>query len=83
MPDDPHIKYQLVDGGRKLAFLIPDDKFYEGLGLYTTVLIIDPVRKNAKPNYVWYCQGPPNAELVVWDFRGTRHVRHLQCDISP
>ncbi|MCY4061981.1 MAG: hypothetical protein OXG53_06415 [Chloroflexi bacterium] len=68
VPDDPRIKYQLVDAGRKLAFLIPDVEFYEGLGLYTTVLIIDPARKNAKGNYVWYCQGPPNAELVVWDF---------------
>lgn len=68
VPDDPRIKYQLVDAGRKLAFLIPDDEFYEGLGLYTTVLIIDPARKNAKGNYVWYCQGPPNTDLVVWDF---------------
>ena len=68
VPDDPRIKYQLVDSGRKLAFLIPDDEFYEGLGLYTSILIIDPAGKTAKRSYVWYCQGPPNAEIVVWDF---------------
>lgn len=68
VPDDPRIKYQLVDAGRKLAFLIPSDDLFDGLGLYNDVLIIDPAAKTAELSYVWYCQGPPYAELVVWDF---------------
>ena len=68
VPDDPRIKYQLVDAGRKLAFLIPSDDLFDGLGLYNDVLIIDPAAKTAERSYVWYCQGPPYAELVVWDF---------------
>ncbi len=68
VPDDPRIKYQLVDGGKKLAFLLPDDYEFDALSLYTTALIVNPVAKTASAEYVWYCQGPPNAELVVWDF---------------
>jgi len=68
VPDDPRIKYQLVDGGRKLAFLIPDDELFDKWSLYTSVLIIDPAAGTRKEEYVWYCQGPPDAELVVWDF---------------
>ena len=66
--DVPDVKYQLVDGGNKLAFLLPDDDMYDEWSLYTSVLIVDPASKTANTEYVWYCQGPPLAELVVWDF---------------
>ena len=68
VPDVPDVKYQLVDGGNKLAFLLPDDDMYDEWSLYTSVLIVDPASKTANTEYVWYCQGPPLAELVVWDF---------------
>ena len=68
VPDDPRIKYQLVDAGRKLAFLIPSDDLFDEFGLYNDVLIIDPAGKTSSQHYVWYCQGPPKAELPVWDF---------------
>lgn len=68
VPDDPRIKYQLIDGGKKLAFLLPDDYEFDGLSMYTTALIVNPATRTKRAEYVWYCQGPPNAELVVWDF---------------
>ena len=68
VPDVPDVKYQLVDGGKKLAFLLPDDDMFDEWSLYTSALIVDPASKTANTEYVWYCQGPPNAELVVWDF---------------
>ena len=68
VPDDPRIKYQLVDGGRKLAFLLPDEYDFDDLNLYTTVLLVDPPDKTVKRVRVWYCQGPPEGKLKVWDF---------------
>ena len=68
VPYDPRVKYQPVDGGITLAFLLPDEYDFDGLSLYTTVLLVNPAKRTVKMEYVWYCQGPPNAELIVWDF---------------
>ena len=68
VPDDPRIKYQLIDGGAKLAFLLPDEHDFDDLNLYTTVLLVDPVKGTSKRTHVWYCPGPPKEELIVWDF---------------
>ena len=73
VPDDPRIKYQLIDGGVKLAFLLPDEYNFQDLSLYTTVLLVDPVKRTAKRENVWYCPGPPAAELTVWDFPQQDH----------
>ena len=68
VPDDPRIKYQLIDGGVKLAFLLPHTDFYDGLSLYESILIVNPATRSAKHIRTWFCQGPPSAELTVWDF---------------
>ena len=68
VPNDPRIKYQLIDGGAKLAFLLPHTDLFDGLSFYETVLIIHPATRSSTRTRTWFCQGPPSAELTVWDF---------------
>ena len=68
IPDAPGIKYQYVAGGKKLAFLIPDDELFDEFSFYSSVRIVDPATKSVESRYVWFCQGPPDAKLNVWDF---------------
>ena len=68
IPDVAGIKYQYVDAGNKLAFLIPDDYMFEETGFYSDLVIVDPAEKTATSRHLWFCEGPPKAELVLWDF---------------
>ncbi len=68
IPDVPGIRYQYVDAGNKLAFLIPDDYMFAETSFYSDLVIVDPAQKTATSRHLWFCEGPPKAELVLWDF---------------
>ena len=68
IPDVPGIRYQYVDAGNKLAFLIPDDYMFAETSFYSDLVIVDPAEKTATSRHLWFCEGPPKSELALWDF---------------
>lgn len=68
LPEVAGIRYQYVDAGNKLAFLIPDDYMFAETGFYSDLVIVDPAEKTATSRHLWFCEGPPKAALVLWDF---------------
>ena len=68
IPDVAGIRYQYVDAGNKLAFLIPDDYMFAETSFYSDLVIVDPAEETATSRHLWFCEGPPKSELVLWDF---------------
>ena len=85
VPDDPRIKYQLIDAGRKLAFLIPSDDLNsdEGFGLYNDCSDCRSRREDFLSTLRLVLPGTPECGTRRLGFPGTRHVRDMQFDISP
>ena len=67
----PVSNINMIAGGKKLAFLIPDDELFDEFSFYSSVRIVDPSHKICpESRYVWFCQG-------------TTKTRSLMSGISP
>ena len=67
-PDDPGLKFQLVDGGKKVVTLFHAGETLFDHQRYDGVVIVDPAKRTVQRLNVWLCYGPPRSGLIVWDF---------------
>ena len=67
-PDDPGLKFQLVDGGKKVVTLLHAGEMLFNHQRYDGVVIVNPAKKTVQRLNVWLCYGPPRSGLIVWDF---------------
>ena len=67
-PDDPGLKFQLVDGGKKAVFLLHAGEMLFDHTHYDGVAIVNPADRTVERLNLWMCHGPPNSKAIVWDF---------------
>lgn len=67
-PDDPGLKFQLVDGGKKAVFLLHAGELLSDHTHYDGVAIVNPADRTVERLDLWMCYGPRNSETIVWDF---------------
>ncbi|MYD11215.1 MAG: hypothetical protein F4X02_14390 [Chloroflexi bacterium] len=67
-PDDPGLKFQLVDNGRKAVFLLHAGELLADHARYDGVVIVNPAARTAERLDHWMCRGPRNSGDIVWDF---------------
>ncbi|MCY4061982.1 MAG: hypothetical protein OXG53_06420 [Chloroflexi bacterium] len=67
-PDEPGLKFQLVDGGEKVVTLFHAGEMLFDHQRYDGVVIVNPAKKTVQRLNVWLCYGPPRSGLIVWDF---------------
>ena len=67
-PDDPGLKFQLVDKGRKAVFLLHAGELLADHTRYDGVVIVNPAKRTVERLDLWICHGPRNSGAIVWDF---------------
>ena len=67
-PDDPGLKFQLVDGGKKAVFLLHAGEMLFDHSHYDGVAIVNPADRTVERLNLWMCHGPPNSKAIVWEF---------------